>query len=485
MSTVQRIARNTTVLLVAQVASYLLSFFYMMYAARYLEPANFGILSFAIAFTGIFAIFGDFGLQSLMVREIARDRTMAPKYLANVGLMKVIMVAVAYGLIALTINLMGHPQETINVVYLLGLSFVFQAFTQMFYSIFQAFERMEFQAIGQILNAALLLGGVMFAIRHDFTVVGFASVYVITNAVALGYNLAVMKLKFSSPASAPSARVMEFDRSFWKPTIREALPFGLITLFAAVFYGADTIILSSAKGDAVVGWYSAAYRMVLILLFVPTALGSAIFPVMSRFYRTSPESLRHGVEKLFKYMTMLGIPLGVGITLLAQRIIWVVFGPEYTPAAIALQILIWSIVLVYIGGPIGTLLQTTNRQGVAARIVGISTLANVVANLILIPRYSYVAAGAIAVLATLISVTMQYVACSKSGWSVIDRKLLISFGKTALASTIMGLFIYYVGNMTLLLLIPLAILLYFGALFALKFFDKEDMLIVRQIANRQ
>lgn len=344
---------------------------------------------------------------------------------------------------------------------------------------------MEFQAIGQILNAALLLGGVMFAIRHDFTVVGFASVYVITNAVALGYNLAVMKLKFSSPASAPSARVMEFDRSFWKPTIREALPFGLITLFAAVFYGADTIILSSAKGDAVVGWYSAAYRMVLILLFVPTALGSAIFPVMSRFYRTSPESLRHGVEKLFKYMTMLGIPLGVGITLLAQRIIWVVFGPEYTPAAIALQILIWSIVLVYIGGPIGTLLQTTNRQGVAARIVGISTLANVVANLILIPRYSYVAAGAIAVLATLISVTMQYVACSKSGWSVIDRKLLISFGKTALASTIMGLFIYYVGNMTLLLLIPLAILLYFGALFALKFFDKEDMLIVRQIANRQ
>src|SRR4030043_166433 len=117
MSTIQRIARNTTALLVAQVASYLLSFFYMMYAARPLAPANFGILSFAIAFTGIFAIFGDFGLQSLMVREIARDRTVAPKYLANVSLMKVILVAVAYGLIALTINLMGYPEETVNVVY--------------------------------------------------------------------------------------------------------------------------------------------------------------------------------------------------------------------------------------------------------------------------------------------------------------------------------------------------------------------------------
>jgi len=485
MSTIRRITRNTTVLLAAQVASYLLSFFYMMYAARYLAPANFGILSFAIAFTGIFAIFGDFGLQPLLVREVARDRTTAPKYLANVSLMKVVLVAVAYGLIALTINLMGYPKETVNVVYLLGLSFVFQAFTQMFYSMFQAFERMEFQAIGQMLNAALLLGGVMFAIRHDFTVVGFATLYVVTNAVALGYSFAVMRLKFSSLASAPAVKVMEFDWTFWKPTIKEALPFGLIALFGAVYYGADTIILSSAKGDAVVGWYGAAYRMVLILLFVPAALGSAIFPVMSRFYATSPDSLRHGVEKLLKYMTMLGIPLGIGTTLLAQRIIWVVFGPEYTPAAIALQILIWSVVLVYIGGPIGTLLQTTNRQGVVARIAGISTLTNVVANLILIPMYGYVAAGAIAVLATLISVTMQYVACSRAGWSVIDRKLLISFGKTAAGSVAMGLFIYYLGNMTLLLLIPLAILLYFGILFALRFFDKDDILIIRQIAGRQ
>ena len=485
MSTVQRIARNTTVLLVAQVASYLLSFFYMMYAARYLGPANFGILSFAIAFTGIFAIFGDFGLQSLMVREIARDRTVAPKYLANVSLMKVIMVAVAFGLIALTINLMGYPEETVRVVYLFALVVIFGVFTQMFYSIFQAFERMEFQAIGQILSSALLLGGVIFAIRHDFTVVGFASLYVITNAIALSYSFAVLKLRFSGSASAPAARVMEFDRSFWKPTIKEALPFGLITLFVAVFYGADTIILSSAKGEAVVGWYSAAYRIVLVLLFVPGALAPAMFPVMSRLYTTSRDSLRHGVEKLFKYMAMLGIPLGVGTTLLAQRIIWVVFGPEYIPAAIALQILIWSVVLVYIGGPIGTLLQTTNKQRTVARIVGISTLTNVVANLILIPRYSYVAAGAIAVLTTLISLIMQYIACSKTGWSVIDRKFLISFGKTVLASVVMGLFIYYLGNMTLLLLIPLAILLYFGTLFALRFFDKDDMLIVRQIAGRQ
>jgi O-antigen/teichoic acid export membrane protein len=67
MSTVRRIAKNTPALLVAQVASYLLGFFYVMYAARYLGAAGFGILSFALAFTGIFAVFGDLGLQPLTV----------------------------------------------------------------------------------------------------------------------------------------------------------------------------------------------------------------------------------------------------------------------------------------------------------------------------------------------------------------------------------------------------------------------------------
>lgn len=94
MSTVRRIAKNTTVLLVAQVASYLLAFFYMMYAARYLGAAGFGVLCFALAFTGIFAVFADFGLRPLMVREIARDESLAPKYLANAGLMKVILVVI-------------------------------------------------------------------------------------------------------------------------------------------------------------------------------------------------------------------------------------------------------------------------------------------------------------------------------------------------------------------------------------------------------
>jgi len=177
MNTVQRIAKNTGVLLASQVVSYILGFFFIMYTARYLGAEGFCVLSFALAFTGIFGVFADLGLQPLTVREVARDKSLAGKYLGNIAVMKVILVIVTFGLIALFINLLGYPEQTIKVVYLVVLSIIFGAFSGMFYSIFQAYEKMEYQSVGQILSSALMLSGALFAISRGFGVVGFASIY--------------------------------------------------------------------------------------------------------------------------------------------------------------------------------------------------------------------------------------------------------------------------------------------------------------------
>ena len=76
MNTVQRIAKNTGVLLASQIVSYVLGFFFIMYTARYLGAEGFGTLSFALAFTGIFGVFADLGLSTLTVREVARDKSL-------------------------------------------------------------------------------------------------------------------------------------------------------------------------------------------------------------------------------------------------------------------------------------------------------------------------------------------------------------------------------------------------------------------------
>lgn len=134
MNTVQKIAKNSLVLLASNIISKILGFFYVMYTARYLRTEGFGILSFALAFTGMFGVFADMGFSTLTTREVARDKKLANKYLGNIAMMKLILVTLTFGLIALTINLLGYPEQTIKVVCLIALSVVFTAFVLMFNS---------------------------------------------------------------------------------------------------------------------------------------------------------------------------------------------------------------------------------------------------------------------------------------------------------------------------------------------------------------
>ena len=165
MTVARTIAKNSLVLTTGQLVSYVLFFFSGIYTAIHLEPSGFGILSFAVGFTALFAFLPDLGLSILVVREVARDKSLAPKYLANVGLMKLILAVACFGLIALVVNIgqvvKGYPQETVIAVYLIGLSVVLNGLNHLAYAMFRAFQRMEYQSLGQMLSAALMLAGVI------------------------------------------------------------------------------------------------------------------------------------------------------------------------------------------------------------------------------------------------------------------------------------------------------------------------------------
>ena len=474
MNTVQRIAKNAGVLLASQVVSYAIGFFFVMYTARYLGAEGFGILSFALAFTGIFGVFADLGLPPLTVREVARDKSLAGKYLGNIAVMKVILVIVTFGLIALFINLLGYPEQTIKVVYLVALSVVFGAFSRMFYSIFQAYEKMEYQSLGQILSSALMLSGALFAIDRGFGVVGFASIYFLVSAVVLGYAFAVCAWKFALPR-------MEVDLGFWKPTIKEALPFWLSGVFVILYFRIDMVMLSMMKGDAVVGWYAAPYRLVDALVVIPTALTSAIYPVFSNFYVNSKNSLKMTFEKSFKYLFTIAFPIGVGTTLLADKIILLIFGSDFAPSIIALQILIWASVLSFINCTPATLLNSINKQRTLMHITGLGAIFNIIMNLILIPNFSYVGAAIATLAAEFVVGVLMFSFIFKHTHKFQLYKTTV---RVIIAGMGMGVVVVLLDHYALYVLVPIAAIIYLTILVGIGGLEKEDSNLFKQATGR-
>ena len=82
----------------------LLLFVLMILAGRSLGSHDFGVFSFALSLASIFAIITDFGLDDLVVREVARDRRLAGEYFGKIFVWKLILSVIALAALVITVD---------------------------------------------------------------------------------------------------------------------------------------------------------------------------------------------------------------------------------------------------------------------------------------------------------------------------------------------------------------------------------------------
>ena len=477
MTTTKRIAKNSAFIFLGDAIGAILQLILVVYLVRCLGDVTFGKYAFAFAFTSLFMILSDLGLSVMSIREIARDTSKAGEYLTNISITKFILSLITIVLIVVTINLMHYPQDTTLAVYIVGGVTVFTSFTSSFRSIFRAFERMEYETITKIVEKILIFGSVLPVLFLGYGLIEVVSAMLIAQALIFIFTLIIVIKKFTRPK-------LSFDPSLCKSLIKEALPFGLAGVFVIIYFQTDTVMLSMMKGDAVVGWYNAAYRLVMGVLFIPGAVVGALYPVLSRYFTSSKDSLMFVYEKSFKFLLMLAIPLGIGTTLLADQIIIFLYGEDFAASIIVLQILIWVASMLFIRSIVGHILASINKQLVDTRIAGASALLNVGLNLLLIPTYSYVGAGVASIISTAFIFVCEFSYLQRSGYKIETSTIVL---KPLCAGAVMGLFIYGLGMMSINLFVIVigAIVTYAACLYLLKAFDEEEMRMMRDVFKNE
>lgn len=472
MSEVRTLAKNTTVLLVANIISYLLGFFTTLYTARYLGVEGFGILALSLSLTGLFGVFTDLGLTTLTTREVSRDKSLASKYIGNTAIIKIFYAFLTFGIIALYVYIVGYPQEVRTVVYLITLSVILSAFTGIFNAIFQAFQKMEYMSLNIIINAILMITGILIVIHFGLGIIALSSVYLISSVIVLIITLITYSWKFFVPK-------IGLDLKFWKPTIKEASFFGVSNILVVIYFYIDSLMLSVMVGYSAVGIYNASYKLIVVLLFIPGIFVTSIFPLMSKHFESSKELLKMEYEKSVKYLFATAVFIFVMGFSFADKIILTIYGTAYTPSIVALQALIFVVPLIFITNLFGNLLGAINRQRILIIITGVSALFNVVLNLYLIREYSYIGAS----IATVVTEGLVFILMI----SYISKHFLrISINenitKTAITGIITVILIYYMKiNINWLLAAVLGVIIYVLILFILKIITKEDIEIFKRI----
>jgi len=464
MSTASRIFKNTSVLALGQIISYVLGFFYIVYIVRYLGAEKFGMLSFALALSAIVKICIDFGLDSLAVREISRNRSLGRKYLGNIFAVKLILSIICILFILLMISFSSYSVIKSKVIFFIFLSVIIGSFSSTFNSLFSAYEKMEYISVGTIINSALMLIVAFSVISRGYDVVILSLLTCVVSLVNLLYAFTVCVWKFVIPS-------LKIDFKFIHSLTTNAWPFFLSAVVDIIAFKIDVIMLSYMKGDLAVGYYSVAYKFLEVLMFIPSAFVGALFPIFSNFYFSSKESLKLLYEKSFKYLSIVGLPIAVGTTLLAERIIFFVYKEGFSESVIILKVLIWTVPIIFLSYILGTFIASINKQVVALKINFLCMLLNIGLNLVLIPKYSSMGASIATVITSFLSLILCFYYISRHVCKIQLEDFAL---KTIIANLAMGLFILIFINMNLLLLIAVSIIMYFGVLFVLRVLSKKD-----------
>lgn len=420
-------AKNTLSLASAEIITKLLAFVLIIFVARHLQDVGFGKYSFALAFTSFFAIVSDLGLSILTIREVARDNELAGKYLGNISLFKFILSLIAFVLLVILINLMHYPPDTTLAVYIAGAYVIVTSFNQFFRSIFRAFEKMEYETLVRVFERVVIFSLVMAVIHLGYGLIEIVSAFLVGSLFGFLFSVLIVITKFIKPR-------FEIDLSFLKNATKEALPFGLTAIFVVIYFKIDTVMLSMMEGDAVVGWYNAAYNIIEGLsALIAGSLSFAVFPLISRYAKSSRATLKKGYIMAFQLLFAAGLTISILVTIFADKIIILFYGPGYLNSIIALRILIWAFFLICISLISSTLLNSIDKQNIVAGGTGLGALVNVVLNLILIQYYSFKGAAIATVITEVLGFFIYFYFVSKFlKLSKLDVFSLFFFSKDTL-----------------------------------------------------
>lgn len=465
------------VLVGSKVATWGLAFVMTVMMPRYLGATGFGRLYLAMSLTGIMSILVEFGLNSLVAREVSRRREDATRYLVNAGAIKSSLWVVALAGLVVVLRIANYPMETQVATIILAMSVFSAGLSSLLMAILQADDRMRWIAISTVAEKAVYVGAGVTALVLGYGVLAIATVTLVGSVVGLLLDIWWFRRLGKQVDVRSGWQGLEIKNLFTR-----SLPFFSVLFFGAVYFRVDVVILSLMKSDAVVGQYGAAYRLFQTTYILPDAFLFALFPLFCRLWSQRGEALSLAAQKGLDLLLLVGIPIAAGMAMLSDQIISVLYGTaQYSQSVIVLRVLSAAIALMYANGVFVQLLIATERQKRLALTAGIAAVVNIAANFALIPQMGALGAATSTVITEAVVITLNFFFLPRA----LTRQLrFATLGKTVVSAAVMVVVLQLASGQSLLLLVPLGAVSYLASIVVLKAIPPEDWAMMKSaLAN--
>ncbi|MBN1545255.1 MAG: flippase [Syntrophaceae bacterium] len=471
MSVARRVAKNILSLLLSEAIFQLLSLSVILYIARILGPASFGNLNYAMAVISYFVLITNLGLPLLGIREVSRDRSRVKEYLVSITSTRLTVLLPSLILIACIFQFLVFTIEANYLILIYGVGLIPNVF--LIDWLFQGLEKMEYVAVGRILNI-IVYCSLVFALVHTPEDIMFIPAFQVMGIVTAVTVLLVIFIRIFGNVR------LGWNAAAMKKMLSSALPLGICQIMIQVIYNIDTIMLGFYVSSDAIGFYNAAYKIILAIVLAGSIYFDSIFPLISQYYRTALNQMQHVQVFSTRLVSIFVFPMTIGGVILAEPIILLLYGNEYAAGIDSLRILLCMASFIFINSIFGRGLWASDRQRIFLRIVTAQAAVNILLNLAFIPWAGIEGAALSTLAAELVGIYLYYSEFNK----IVNIPLPAPFIKPAVASAIMGGLLMAsreVMELHLSILIIMGTVIYFTALYLLKGITGEDARTIRAL----
>lgn len=372
-----KVVKNASWIIACKIVQALIALVIGMITARYLGPANYGLISYASSVIAFAVPIAQLGLRNVLVEQIVshperEGQTVGTSLIMSVtaGLFCII------GCLAFVSIANAGEHDTMLVCGLYSVSLIFQMLEMVQYW-YQAKLLSKYTSIISLAAYAVV------ALYKVFLLVTRKSVYwfAISNAfdyLIISASLLVLYRKIGNQR-------LSFSLSLAKQLLSTSKYYIVSGMMVTLFSQTDRIMIKMMIGNTENGYYATAVTIAGMSSFVFAAIIDSFRPVIFEHKKLSQEKFEQSMVILYSIIIYMGLLQSCVLTIFAKPIVYILYGKAYLAAIPLLQIITWYSAFSHMGTVRNIWILAEGRQKCLWKINMSGAVLNVIGNFILIP----------------------------------------------------------------------------------------------------
>lgn len=463
MGNLHKLAKNLSLLGFLNIATKVLAIPFTIYLARVLAPSEYGVLKFATVTLGYLLVITDMGVFQVGSRTVSTKKYKYEEIISAAIITKMLQAVPA---LLILVSVLIFADKSIEIKALL-LLFSFIAFINIINTewFFVGIQKMEYLVFSRLSNQILSLIGVILFVKSAAQIIYIPVVQIAGTIVSILILLYGLKKEIGTFK-------LRINKLIIKEVLKSSLLLGFSIIFVQVLYNFDVIILTIYQSSEEVGYYSAAYQMITLIVTPITILYQSVFPIMSSLYVESKERFKLLIGYISKITPAFAFAIPVFGVFAGGPLLTLMFGERYNGAIPMFNILVFSTVIIYMNNINHQTFIATGHDKEYFKATLYAATANVVLNFIFIPRYGTTAA-AVNVIAAEGFCTLY------SRWRfkkvLIEDSILPYFIKPLISTGILMIFFLLTPSFNIFIRSIAGVFIYVGALLLQGFIEVHEL----------